>query len=301
MVGSSLPGAHARLRDAYVNTVGLQIPLSLVLRGAFRVPLDAPNQAVKMEKAMAECHRAAKKLFENWDRPLGDPHNADEARAAFLALLNALFNLDQRKYSSEDIRRRHRRWCEIADHYGFWQLRYLLEDAVLHNLDPQRYRIARSLLLKHTKRTQDLSSSVMQLLDYYLSQSSVEGATVSFRAKNVAGVCEKIERKGKSLNHITDFFGFRVVVRSVKDCYKALAVIHRLWPPYREHFRDYIRTPKENGYQSIHTIVHCLDGHRVEFQIRTEEMDWIAKYGTASHALYKSGSRAFAPRLTRPA
>ena len=96
-----------------------------------------------------------------------------------------------------------------------------------------------------------------------------------------------MRRKQKNINHITDFFAFRILVKESEDCYKTLEAVHKLWPYYQDRVKDYIKQPKPNGYQSLHTTLLCLDSNVVEFQIRTHEMDYIAKYGAANHTLYK--------------
>src|SRR5690606_8933526 len=98
-----------------------------------------------------------------------------------------------------------------------------------------------------------------------------------------------MERKAVSFEQLSDIFGFRIIVKTVGDCYGALGVIHTAWPNVPGRFKDYISTPKQNEYHSIHTTVIGPRHQRVELQIRTEEMDRIAEYGIAAHALYKDG------------
>ncbi len=99
-----------------------------------------------------------------------------------------------------------------------------------------------------------------------------------------------MKRKGKNFDQITDVFGYRVITKSIPDCYKVKKILHTLWEAFPEHHVDFIMKPKPNGYQSLHTTVKCVGGVAVEFQIRTRKMDWVAKYGPASHLLYKHQS-----------
>ena len=97
----------------------------------------------------------------------------------------------------------------------------------------------------------------------------------------------KMEAKALSFEQLSDIFGFRVVVESVEDCYRALGAIHTTWSMVPGRFKDYISTPKQNDYRSIHTTIVGPSRQRVELQIRTREMNKIAEYGVAAHSIYK--------------
>jgi (p)ppGpp synthase/HD superfamily hydrolase len=101
-----------------------------------------------------------------------------------------------------------------------------------------------------------------------------------------------MERKAVSFEQLSDIYGFRVIVDTVGECYSALGIVHTTWPSVPGRFKDYISTPKQNDYHSIHTTVIGPGSQRVELQIRTEEMHRIAEYGIAVHALYKDGVKA---------
>ena len=99
-----------------------------------------------------------------------------------------------------------------------------------------------------------------------------------------------MEAKALSFEQLSDIFGFRVVVDSIEDCYRALGAIHTTWSMVPGRFKDYISTPKQNDYRSIHTTIVGPSRQRVELQIRTADMNHIAEYGVAAHALYKDGT-----------
>lgn len=178
-------------------------------------------------------------------------------------------------------------WIPIADHFGMWKMRYRIEDALFKYMDPQNYDLIESLVKKKTRVHQQLLKEIAGLLRYHLKKSGIKGSSILFRKKNLYGVFTKMRRKKKTINHLDDFFAIRIVIKNIPDCYKILAVLHALWPPYQHRLKDYIKHPKPNGYQSLHTTLHCLKGYAVEFQIRTKEMDKIAKYGLAAHSHYK--------------
>ncbi|MBN9008909.1 MAG: bifunctional (p)ppGpp synthetase/guanosine-3',5'-bis(diphosphate) 3'-pyrophosphohydrolase, partial [Rhizobiales bacterium] len=114
-------------------------------------------------------------------------------------------------------------------------------------------------------------------------------ATVRGREKRPYSIFRKMERKAVSFEQLSDILGFRVIVGTVGDCYAALGMVHTTWPSVPGRFKDYISTPKQNDYRSIHTTVVGPGSQRVELQIRTEAMHRIAEYGIAAHALYKDG------------
>src|SRR5262252_6935525 len=99
-----------------------------------------------------------------------------------------------------------------------------------------------------------------------------------------------MERKSIGFEQLSDIFGFRVVVKSLAECYQALGIVHTTWPVVPGRFKDYVSTPKQNDYRSIHTTFIGPGNQRVELQIRTEEMDEIAEFGIAAHTLYKDGA-----------
>lgn len=96
-----------------------------------------------------------------------------------------------------------------------------------------------------------------------------------------------MESKALSFEQLSDIFGFRVIVESLNDCYRALGVIHTTWPMVPGRFKDYISIPKQNDYRSIHTTIVGPSRQRVELQIRTAAMDEVAEYGVAAHSIYK--------------
>ncbi|MDD5026267.1 MAG: hypothetical protein PHH13_02705 [Candidatus Peribacteraceae bacterium] len=182
-------------------------------------------------------------------------------------------------------------WISLADHLGLWKLRYLLEDCLFEARHPQDYRLVSSLLERQGHIHERLFADISAILTHRLEAGGLRDFRLSCRKKNVGGVYQKMQRKGQTLNHITDLFGFRIIVCSVDDCYRALEILHRTWRPFPERFKDYILASKANGYRSIHTTVRCLEGQAVEFQIRTEEMNEVARFGLASHAIYKQSVR----------
>jgi GTP pyrophosphokinase len=124
-------------------------------------------------------------------------------------------------------------------------------------------------------------------------------ADVKGREKAPYSVWKKMERKSIAFEQLSDIFGFRLVVSSMEDCYRCIGVIHTKWPFVPGRFKDYISTPKQNDYRSLHTTVVGPGRQRVELQVRTQEMHDIAEYGIAAHALYKDGRANDTDALSR--
>ncbi len=270
----------------------------LVAWQAFLLPEDAPSNLWSRlpgldprAAALARRSAAAVRVPETADRLLkGTPKGQADTLLAILCVLRVAHAVDTgdaslaRAVPSEY-------WMEVADHFGFWQMRYLLEDALLRARDPVQFSTIERFVLRQERAQRLLFSDIAAIVRGALDREGIRGVRIAFRRKNIGGIAEKMRRKRRSLNHVTDIFGFRIITASVPDCYAARDVLHRLWRPYPDQESDYIAHPKPNGYQSLQTTVRCLRGIRVEFQIRTEAMDWIAKYGPAAHAAYKKTTR----------
>ncbi len=217
--------------------------------------------------------------------------NADYEKVA-LALIELILKLKDEGGNTTLYKEIRSSWIPLADHAGMWKLRYKLEDLTFSLEEPKEYQLIISLRKKANDAHQQLFKDIVDILSFKFDNEGLKKYQILFRKKNIYGVYEKMKRNSKNINHITDLFALRIIVNSEADCYKALEILHYLWPPFPSRLKDYIKDPKPNGYKSIHTTLHCIDKQTVEFQIRTEEMDQIAKFGTAGHAAYKKVIRA---------
>ncbi|MFL6651923.1 MAG: RelA/SpoT family protein, partial [Sulfurifustaceae bacterium] len=168
------------------------------------------------------------------------------------------------------------------------------EDLAFRYLEPVAYKQIAALLAEKRIDREQYIERVRTRLAAELRGAGIE-AEVTGRPKHIYGIWRKMRRKAKSFAQITDVSGVRVLVRSVRDCYAALGVTHSLWQYIPGEFDDYIATPKENHYRSIHTAVVGPEGKTVEVQIRTHEMHQQCELGVAAHWRYKEG---VAPDLT---
>lgn len=186
----------------------------------------------------------------------------------------------------------------LANRLGIAQLKWELEDLSFRFLQPDQYKdIATQLSDKRTEREGYISDFVT-LLNDLLQQQNID-AKVSGRPKHIYSIWKKMQRKNLPMDELYDIRAVRVYVESVRECYEVLGLIHSTWSYIKKEFDDYIATPKENGYQSIHTVIIGPGGKTVEIQIRTPEMHYNSEYGIAAHWRYKEGGKGIDKNLER--
>ncbi len=180
-------------------------------------------------------------------------------------------------------------YAPLAGRMGMQELRDELEDLSLRNLKPEIYATITQRLTQLSAKSEQLVESIERDLTAKLAAQGIV-ASVTGRLKKPFSIWSKMERKSVAFEQLSDIFGFRVVVQTLPECYAALGVVHTSWPMVPGRYKDYVSTPKQNDYRSIHTTVIGPKSQRVELQIRTEAMEEIAEYGIAAHAHYKEAS-----------
>ena len=177
----------------------------------------------------------------------------------------------------------------LAHRLGMAKVKWELEDLSLKCLDLRSYNSIKKKIETSTKLNEDILSNaiapIKSELDSYKIQSNIFG-----RYKSISSIHRKINNRAKKFEEIYDLYAIRIVVDKIEECYLALGVIHNIYPPIQDRFKDFIATPKTNGYQSIHTTVLTKDNRLTEVQIRTKDMDYTAEVGVAAHWLYKGGN-----------
>ena len=181
-------------------------------------------------------------------------------------------------------------YAPIAHRLGMQRMKWELEDLSLKYLDPIGYNEIVSKLDAKRPEYDALMSRTQAQIDQRLNEMGIKHIVYG-RMKHPYSIYRKMFSQNKSLDEIFDLFAFRVVVDTVSDCYNVLGVIHDLYKPILGRFKDYIGTPKPNGYQSLHTTVMGNEGIPFEVQIRTTEMHEIAEYGVAAHWKYKQNGQ----------
>jgi GTP pyrophosphokinase len=314
---SGEPYIQHPLHAAY-TVAGLQLDASTIAAALMHdVMEDCGVTPAAMQKEFgAEITRlveGATKLSKmHWRPPEGraaDSSQAENLRKMFLAmaedlrvviikLADRLHNM--RTLDAQEAAKRKRIAAEtmeiyapLANRLGIWQIKWELEDLSFRHLNAEKYReIAHLVASKRTSRELyigQIESILTEELEKHDIQAEVKG-----RAKHIYSIYQKIARyetQGKTFNEIYDLLALRVLVDTKIDCYNALGVVHNLWRPIPQQFDDYIASPKDSMYQSLHTTVMCLGARPIEVQIRTHEMHRIAEYGVAAHWRYKEGSK----------
>ena len=216
---------------------------------------------------------------------------ADDVRVLLIKLADRLHNMRTLAHQPPAARRLTADetleiYAPLAGRMGMHQMREELEDLAFRELNPDAYKVLSERLDALAARSRAWISEIEQQLTKKLADRGI-AADVSGRRKRVYSIWRKMERKAVGFEQLSDILGFRVVVGSVAECYQALGIVHTTWPVVPDRFKDYISTPKQNDYRSIHSTVIGPGKQRVELQIRTREMHQIAEYGIAAHALYK--------------
>ncbi len=223
---------------------------------------------------------------------------AEDIRVVLIKLADRLHNMrtlwalppeKQRRIATETLEI----FAPLANRLGIWQIKWQLEDRALRALEPDIYEEISDQLTRRRHEREAFVTNVIQTLRDRLEDEGTEVIDIKGRPKHIFSIYKKMRRKGVTFDEVYDVHAIRVLLRTVRDCYAALGIVHDLWNPIPGEFDDYVATPKENLYQSLHTAVRLPEaGSPLEVQIRTEEMHQVAEYGIAAHWRYKErGSR----------
>ena len=219
----------------------------------------------------------------------------DDVRVVLIKLTDRLHNMRTLSVLSEERRRRIAKetleiFAPLANRLGIWQIKWELEDLSFRHLAPEKYReIAQKVNQRRVDRERYIEE-VIEALKVKLKDQGID-AEVTGRAKHIYSIYRKMLRKGVDFDQIYDVQAVRVLVNSVPDCYAVLGIVHTMWTPIRGEFDDFIATPKDNMYRSLHTAVLSPTGKPLEVQIRTGEMHHVAEYGIAAHWRYKEQTK----------
>ena len=220
---------------------------------------------------------------------------AEDLRVVMVKLADRLHNMrtlshlkpeKQRRISQETMEI----FAPLANRLGIWEIKWQLEDLSFRYLEPEAYkRIARSVQERRAERERYIAR-VVDVLKAQIEAHGIHGEVFG-RPKHLYGIYQKIRNRGTDFSQIYDLLAVRAIVDTDTECYTVLGTVHSLWHPLPGQFDDSIASPKESGYQSLHTTVVAMDGKPLEVQIRTREMNHIAEFGVAAHWRYKEGRR----------
>ena len=231
---------------------------------------------------------------------------SEDIRVIIVKLADRLHNMRTLGHLGPEKRRRIAEetleiYAPIAQRLGMNVMRCELEDLGFHVLYPLRYRVLADVVRKARGNRKEIVSKITESIQHRMEQEGLT-ADIEGREKNLYSLYKKMVRKKLSFSEVLDVFAFRVIVDDVDSCYRMLGVVHNLYKPVQNTFKDYIAIPKANGYQSLHTVLFGPHAVPVEIQIRSRDMDQMAEAGVAAHWLYKSGenqSGNLAHRLAR--
>ena len=218
---------------------------------------------------------------------------AKDVRVILIKLCDRLHNMRTLQYQSERKQKEKSLetmeiYAPIAHRLGMQRLKWELEDLSLRYLDPIGYREVQRELDELTRQNSEFLARMQAQIEQRLAQERV-ACTVYGRLKHIYSVYRKMYAQSKTIREIFDIYAFRVIVKDIPACYTVLGCIHDMFKPVLGRFKDYIGTPKPNGYQSLHTTVIGREGLPFEVQIRTWDMHQTAEYGVAAHWKYKQG------------
>ncbi|MCD0421737.1 bifunctional (p)ppGpp synthetase/guanosine-3',5'-bis(diphosphate) 3'-pyrophosphohydrolase [Rubrivivax sp. JA1024] len=218
---------------------------------------------------------------------------ADDVRVLLIKLADRLHNMRTLDFVPPASRQRIAEetldiYAPLAGRMGMQEMREELEDLSFRSLDAEAFTVVMQRLDALAERNRNLIGEIESQLSANLARHGIT-AEVTGRRKRPFSIWTKMERKSVGFEQLSDIYGFRVVLDNVEACYRALGVVHTTWPMVPGRFKDYISTPKQNDYRSLHTTVIGPGQQRVELQFRTREMNQIAEYGIAAHAFYKDG------------
>ncbi len=219
---------------------------------------------------------------------------SDDVRVLLVKLADRLHNMRTLEHMSPEKRARISEetmeiYAPLAGRMGMQDMREELESLSFRHINPEAYETVTKRLEELSERNQGLIKKIEDELRELLTAEGLTSAQVKGRQKKPYSVFRKMQSKSLSFEQLSDVWGFRILVDDVPSCYRALGIVHTRWRVVPGRFKDYISTPKQNDYQSIHTTIVGPSRQRIELQIRSRYMHEIAEYGIAAHTLYKDG------------
>lgn len=226
----------------------------------------------------------------------------DDLRILYIKFADRLHNLrtiealpenKQKRIATETLEI----YAPTAGLLGVWRFKWQMEDICFKYLHPEDYqKIEYKYEIEKKAERNQFFQKVKRQLSSELNKNNLKDFRIEYRFKHLYSIWQKMQSRDRKFDEIYDVFALRVIVPNIQDCYKVLGIIHTIWKPKINRFKDYIAVPKPNGYQSLHTTVFGPDGKSTEFQIRTPEMDQASTYGVAAHISYKNKNEIKQPK-----
>ena len=279
--------ATAILHDTVEDTVATTEEINRLFGANVARLVDGVTKLSKIE-AQTESERAAENLRKFLLAM------SDDIRVLLVKLADRLHNMRTLHFIAKpEKRRRIARetmdiYAPLAERIGMYEFMKEMQTLAFRELEPEAFQSITRRLAQLNEGGGDRIARVASGLTLLLGRAGLD-ADVSGREKHPYSIWRKMAERHISFEQMSDVMAFRVIVPQVEDCYRALGIIHRRWPSVPGRFKDYISTPKRNGYRSLHTSIVQADHARIEIQIRTPEMHAEAEFGVAAHWAYKQG------------
>ena len=220
---------------------------------------------------------------------------SDDVRVLLVKLADRLHNMRTLEHMNPEKRARISEetmdiYAPLAGRMGMQDMREELEELSFQYINPEAYETITKRLQELSDRNEGLIKKIEDELRDLLVANGLTNAFVKGRQKKAYSVFRKMQSKSLSFEQLSDVYGFRIIVDDIPACYRALGIVHTRWRVVPGRFKDYISTPKQNDYRSIHTTIVGPSSQRIELQLRTRRMHEIAEFGIAAHTLYKDGA-----------
>lgn len=267
------PASYADLKELFGQTVA-DLVKGMTKLSKLEITPEASKQAQNFQKLVLAI--------------------SEDIRVLLIKLADRLHNMRTLHVCAEAKRIRIARetleiYVPLAERMGMQSLKDELEDYCFQNLYPDAHKTIESRLRFLSEQGKQDVEKVIEQLNQDLLEHDIH-AIVKGREKRPFSIWTKMQKKNIPFEQVCDIIAFRIIVDSLEDCYKALGVIHTKYPMIAGRYKDYISTPKQNGYRSLHTGVIGPLNRRIEVQIRTKDMDNVAELGVAAHWEYKQGA-----------
>ncbi len=218
---------------------------------------------------------------------------ANDIRVIIIKLADRLHNMETLHFVDPSKQQRialetKEVYVPIAERLGIGIIKAQLEDLAFKTLEPARYEKMKKFLEERGETEKDALESALNDLKRAIAETGIRNFHTEARVKNVHSFSTKLVRKNNDPERVYDLFAIRIIVPTLEDCYRTFGIIHNIWRPIPGRVKDYIASPKPNGYRSIHTTIITPHKLIIEVQIRSEEMQRESKFGVAAHFIYKN-------------